>query len=200
MYKKFILSVFSICLIILTFNNVNSQNIGDSDIEYVVRKSNLIVHGKVVDSFSYWNPDKSTILSDLEVEIYSFYKGKLSTSTVTIQLIGGTLDNISTFIAGGSNFEVGEEIFLFLKPPLKEVPTNLKHKYHLTSLISGKYSVRSNSNNEKLVFRNNSTVQLLQKQNRKDPSPATITSEGVPIEEFIKQINRVIKNKYERGS
>jgi hypothetical protein len=69
-------------------------------IEELDSSSTNIIIGKFTNIRSFWNSDHSTILTNVQVEVNLNLKGEIIERYITIQLLGGRIDNISTILVG----------------------------------------------------------------------------------------------------
>jgi len=82
-------------------------------------QNQLIVYGRVLDIYSYWNAEHSMILTDVRVRPNQVLKGDRVAREVTFTLLGGTVGEITTLIIGGPELVPGSDYVLFLnKEPL----------------------------------------------------------------------------------
>jgi hypothetical protein len=74
-----------------------------------------VVLGEVVDAVSYWNQDRTFILTDVRIAPVETIKGQ-SEGELTVTLLGGTVDDLTTLIVGGAELIPGLSYVLFLNP------------------------------------------------------------------------------------
>jgi len=176
--------------LVLVSNILFASDTKELSIKEITSLSDNVVHGKVISIISYWNYSKTTILTDVEVEIVTVYKGNLDKKKNTIiQLLGGTIDDISTIIIGGANFKINEEVILFLKTPqIINLDIN-KQKHHIIALAQGKYSVKMDKlNNTKVAYRSSFEMDDYPESNF---NPQTRIKREFNLKEFIKQIKNI---------
>lgn len=80
--------------------------------ELVVANDTVVV-GEVLDAKSYWNADKTFILTDVRVAVADAAKGTPG-SEVTVTLMGGKVGDTTTLIVGGAQLVPGSAYVLFL--------------------------------------------------------------------------------------
>lgn len=85
-----------------------------ASLETLVDDHEMILVGEVVDAFSYWNDDGSFILTDLTVVPEKVFKGEARSESVTVTVMGGTVDELTTLIVAGANLAPGNSYLLFL--------------------------------------------------------------------------------------
>lgn len=62
-------------------------------IEEKVGGSSLIVEGKVVDKYSFWNPSHTMIFTSNKIEVYKVFKGSLVENFIEVVTHGGAVGN-----------------------------------------------------------------------------------------------------------
>jgi hypothetical protein len=85
-----------------------------SGLERLTRDNSSILRGQVTSIRSYWNADRSFILTDVTVSPSRWWKGAQSSGSVTFTVMGGTVGETTTLIIGGPEFEPGSEYVMFL--------------------------------------------------------------------------------------
>jgi hypothetical protein len=74
-----------------------------------------IVVGKVLESHSYWNPERTFILTDARIATGEVLKGRAGGDLeITVTLLGGSVDDRTTLIVGGAQLQPGRSYVLFL--------------------------------------------------------------------------------------
>jgi hypothetical protein len=73
-----------------------------------------VVYGRVLDIHSYWNADRSMIMTDVRVRATQVLKGDKAAREFTFTMLGGTVGDITTLIIGGPELAPGSEYVLFL--------------------------------------------------------------------------------------
>lgn len=83
-------------------------------LEELVAQNRTIVLGEVVDTVSYWNDEGTFILTDVHIRTDEVLKGNTEGSMLTVTLMGGTVDDVTTLIVGGAELIPGGSYVLFL--------------------------------------------------------------------------------------
>lgn len=122
-----------ILFLILPFS-IESTTMLYKNFEDLSKESSLIIKGTVIDIQCEWNPEHTLIISYITVGIKEQYKGSQYKQTVMIKQLGGELDGYFTKVIGAPEFEVGEEVVLFLKPSENGF-------YHVHGMFQGKYKI-----------------------------------------------------------
>jgi hypothetical protein len=84
-------------------------------LDELVASNERVVLGEVVDAVSYWNQDKTFILTDVSIAPAETIKGKAE-GELTVTLLGGTIGDLTTLIVGGAELIPGRSYVLFLNP------------------------------------------------------------------------------------
>jgi hypothetical protein len=84
-------------------------------LDELVASNERVVVGEVVDAISYWNEDKTFILTDVRITPAETIKGKAE-DDLTVTLLGGTIGDLTTLIVGGAELIPGRSYVLFLNP------------------------------------------------------------------------------------
>ncbi len=83
------------------------------DIGELTSESNRIIIGDVVDVTSFWNPEHALIKSRIVIEVDVYLVGE-GTGIETLEMSGGTVDDISLRVSVLPMFETGDHVLLFL--------------------------------------------------------------------------------------
>lgn len=126
-------------------------------LEDLVATNGTVVVGQVTDARSYWNKDKTFILTDVRVSVNEVVKGNLQDQEITVTLMGGRVGDLTTLIIGGAELLPGKSYLLFLNeenlPGKKQVQTVRDHCQGAFDLVIGKDGLRaiSQANRHPLV-------------------------------------------------
>jgi hypothetical protein len=82
-------------------------------LDELVASNERVVLGEVVDAISYWNEDKTFILTDVRITRAETIKGKAE-DDLTVTILGGTIGDLTTLIVGGAELIPGRSYVLFL--------------------------------------------------------------------------------------
>ncbi len=106
-------------------------------LEALAAANGTVVVGEVLDAYSYWNDEKSFILTDVRIATSQVLKGAAA-SELTVTLMGGQVGETTTLIIGGATLVPGRAYVLFLNeenlPGAKSVLTVRDH-------VQGAYDV-----------------------------------------------------------
>jgi hypothetical protein len=84
-------------------------------LDELVASNERVVVGEVLDAVSYWNQDRTFILTDVRIAPAETIKGK-NERELTVTLLGGTVGGLTTLIVGGAELLPGRSYVLFLNP------------------------------------------------------------------------------------
>jgi hypothetical protein len=94
---------------------------------------------------SSWNAAHTQILTDVYVRASQYVKGG-GPGTVHLQLLGGTVGEITMAVLGQADFTPQEDVFLFLTPAWESDPFPVVQGEH------GKFSVRIDARSGRKVL------------------------------------------------
>ena len=83
------------------------------DIQSLKKQSVAVVHAKVVDMRSYWDPTGSVIFTDVTLDV----KGRLLGSgadQIVVRVPGGTVGDFTSVMDGAPQFAVDDEVVAFI--------------------------------------------------------------------------------------
>lgn len=84
-------------------------------IDELVATNQRVVVGEVTGATSYWNEDKTFILTDVKIAPDETLKGRRE-KEITVTLLGGRVGELTTLIVGGAELVPGRSYVLFLNP------------------------------------------------------------------------------------
>lgn len=80
---------------------LGATTLARTGLDELVAGNDRVVVGEVVDAISYWNEDRTFILTDVRVAPTETIKGKAK-GELTLTLLGGTVGDLTTLIVGGA--------------------------------------------------------------------------------------------------
>ncbi len=105
--------------------------------------SSDIISGAVTSKESWWNEDKTFIFTTISVQVNELLKGTLAVaSTVEVVVPGGEVGEIGLGVEHAAQFEVGEEVIVFLTLSEDGI-------YEVTAWEQGKYTLENGQVKEK---------------------------------------------------
>lgn len=73
------------------FKEIRSQGLYEVPLEEKIKNSSVIIEGKVVLQFSFWNDQRTMIYTSNKIEVFKIFKGNLSTDTIEVLTQGGSV-------------------------------------------------------------------------------------------------------------
>ena len=80
----------------------------------LTRHAAVIVEGRVTAVSSAGSADKSQIHTRVTIDVNAYHKGRSGKGPFELSLLGGSVDDVSLFIVGQPEFQIGDEVFLFV--------------------------------------------------------------------------------------
>lgn len=102
-------------------------------VEDLARGSDAVIRGRVVKQSSHWSSDHRRILTDVEVETSSVWRGS-APSRVTVVVPGGVVGDVGQRADGAPTLSDGEDVALFLEKAGDG-------RYRVHGLGQGKFSI-----------------------------------------------------------
>jgi hypothetical protein len=102
----------------------------------LVEDSDLVVRGEVEDRRTFEDDERGEVFTRTTIEISKTYLGD-DRGKVTVEQFGGTLDGTTHRIPGDAEFEVGEDVIVFLA----ENRGSGSSPYYLVGLAQSKFDV-----------------------------------------------------------
>ncbi|HAA57635.1 MAG TPA: hypothetical protein DCE42_22905 [Myxococcales bacterium] len=135
----------------------------------MVRHSNLIVTGTITKrSARYVGKRNKHIVTDVQVNVSRFLKGRTATRTLKVRRMGGKIGNINTHVHSENSFRVGERVLLYLVAARPTPFDKAPDYYYVTSMSHGRYTIKHDPHTKQVV--------LLRPQDR--PTQLTRTAKG----------------------
>lgn len=103
-------------------------------IETLGSESPVVVRGEVTDVRTFWNEDRTRILTETTVRVDERFKGPASREVRIVQL-GGELEGVRMTVAGALEWIPGEEVVLFLED-------SLPGRYRVAGFSQGRFDVQ----------------------------------------------------------
>lgn len=105
-------------------------------------QSEVVVRGHVGDVRSYWNEDRTRILTEVEVQVDEPYKGAPSARVQIVQM-GGVVDGVRMTVHGLPDWQRDEEVLVFLEQ-------SLPGKFRVSGFSQGKFDLQRDSQSGEL--------------------------------------------------
>lgn len=128
----------------------------------LLASSQAVVQGKVLDVRSYWNEDRTAIVSEARVLVEDLIAGE-APSVVVVKTFGGQVGDYAIVAHGFPTFEAGADVLLFLAPEGEDFRVN---GYRL-----GHFRVRDTAKGRLAVPTLEDGVRLFTRDGRLAPRP-----------------------------
>lgn len=155
-------------------------------LENLVERSELIVHGRCLRTWSAWDADRQSIWTHGEIEIQSSLKGG-GTTTVVVSEPGGRAGGLEMAIEGVPQYQPGEEVVVFLyRTPIGYLRAR--------GLGQGKYRVTSDPGGTQRRVRLILDGVSLVNSPAASPLPSTQLRplDGAPLGEFLSRVRGLV--------
>lgn len=126
-------------------------------LDSLVAGNATVVVGEVVDAHSYWNDEHTFILTDIRIKAAEVLKGDRRETELTVTLMGGSVDDLTTLIVAGAQLIPGRSYLMFLNeddvPGVRQVLTVRHHAQGVFDVVRGRDGWRaiSQANRHPLV-------------------------------------------------
>lgn len=118
-----------------------------ASLEDLVASNRTVIVGEVREAYSYWNEDRTFILTDVRIAAKDVLKGNPRTRELTVTVLGGTVEGLTTLIVGGADLVPGKSYVLFVDednlPGVKAVPTVRDHSQGVFEIVRARDGVRA---------------------------------------------------------
>lgn len=132
------------------------------DTAEMVKRSDRIVRGHVVDRRARWDDAHERIYTDVTIRVDESYKGK-GGQMMVVRRLGGTVDGIGMRTIGEVEFDAGEEVFLFVRRVGPEI-------YQVVGLSQGKLHIARDKSGARAIL-NTSGAALVTPDGKAAPAP-----------------------------
>lgn len=157
-------------------------------LDELVASNQRVVLGEVVDAVSYWNEDKTFILTDVRIAPDETIKGKPE-GLLTVTLLGGSVGDLTTLIVGGAELVPGRSYLLFLNPEklpgARQALTLRDHSQGAFEIVEKKGELRAISQA--------SRHPLVPDRNGRIDAPGGV--EGLPLGTLIRNLRDTVKRQ-----
>lgn len=113
----------------------------------LVAGNRTIVVGTVRSARSYWNEEHNFILTDVRLDVEEVLKGDAKERDLTITILGGTVDDLTTVIVGGAELVAGKSYVLFLDrgdlPGVRNARTVRAHSQGVFEIVNTRDGLRA---------------------------------------------------------
>ena len=115
--------------------------------EDLIKRSDVIIVGKVGQKISEWNEDKSRIQTSVSISVDQTIKGSAAGNTITVVIPGGEVDGVGEWYSHTARFSDDEDVVVFAEQ-------DQKGRYRVSGGDQGKISVRRDKTTGALMIPN----------------------------------------------
>jgi hypothetical protein len=154
-------------------------------VEELADRADVIVHATCTDVRGRETADG--VVTDVELKVVEGLKGATAGAPFTFTTYGGATETRGTFIAGSPQFQVGEELLLFL-----DRPNRVGYRMAI-GMSQGKYTIREDAG-RKVASRNLAGLVFV------DPRTGEVEDAGPEQGVDLGELLQTIKNTLARSS
>lgn len=130
----------------------------------LLASSQAVVHGKVLDVRSFWNEDRTVIVSEARVLVDDLLAGQ-APNVVVVKTFGGQVGDFGVVAHGFPSFQAGAEVLLYLAADGED--------YRVTGYRLGQYRIRDTAKGRLAVPTLEEGVRLFTPAGELAPRPRT---------------------------
>jgi len=113
-YRLWRRGLLALVVVVAAFVPASATTLVRMGLEDLVAANASVVRGRVLDVQSRWNDDHTFMLTDVRFAADDVLKGARGNKEITITIMGGTIDDLTTMIVAGPELLPGREYVLFL--------------------------------------------------------------------------------------
>lgn len=181
-------NLFLLVLVMWIAAPLGATTLVRTGLDELVAGNERVVVGEVVDAVSYWNEDRTFILTDVRVAPTETIKGRAE-GELTLTLLGGTVGDLTTLIVGGAELVPGRSYVLFASP--KELPS-ARQALTLPDHCQGAFEIATKGGKLRAVSQA-SRHRLV--PDGKGLSDAPGGTEGIPLDALLESLRGTVKRQ-----
>lgn len=139
--------------LVLVRDTADAGTVRPMNLQQMTDRADMIFTGRVVGKRAEWNAERTRIYTYVTLEVERYLKGGNESHIATIRLLGGQVGRYLARVPGAPSFAVGEDVLLFCAGDRARIPSVL-------GLSLGKFTITDNSNGERFIERDISTLML----------------------------------------
>ena len=155
-------------------------------LDTLVAGTRAVILGEVVDATSYWNADRTFILTDVRIAVHEVFKGERSDQELTITIMGGQVGDLTTLVVGGPELIPGSSYILFLD---EERLPGLERALTVRHLCQGVFDLRIGRDGLRAVSQAKGQLLLPDRDGFLD---APGGEEGLPLSAMTQSIRKAV--------
>lgn len=157
-------------------------------LDELVAHNQKVIVGEVLGARSYWNEDKTFILTDVRIAPDETIKGKAEKELV-VTLLGGSVGDLTTLIVGGAELLPGRSYVLFLNP--EKLP-GTRQALTLPDHCQGAFEIIDRQGELRAVSQANRHALTPDRKGRRDVPGGT---EGFPLDTLLESLRGAVKRQ-----
>jgi hypothetical protein len=161
-------------------------------LDELVAANRTIVVGEVLDANSYWNENHTFILTDVRIAMHDVLKGDVAERELTVTLMGGEVDELTSLIVGGPELNPGNSYVLFLH---EEKLPGVERALTVRDLCQGAFDIRMGHDGLRAVSQANRHPLL---PDRKGYTDAPGGLEGMTLNAMMQSIRETVSRQRSR--
>lgn len=174
----------ALALLVLIASPALSTTVLRFSVEELADRADVIVHATCTDVRGRETPDG--VVTDIELQVIDAVKGATAGATFKLTTYGGSTGTRGTFIAGSPQFQVGEELLVFL-----DRPNRVGYRMAI-GMSQGKYTIREDAG-RKVASRNLAGLVFV------DPRTGEVEEAGPEQGVDLGELLQTIKNTLARS-
>lgn len=147
MGKRWLRAVFTFIIAAGVAAPSSATTLVRAGLERLVADNETVVIAEVREAHSYWNEDHTFILTDVRLAATEVLKGDPRDTELTITILGGSVDDLTTLIVGGAELTPGKSYVLFLNeddlPGVQGVRTVREHSQAVFDIVKARDGMRA---------------------------------------------------------
>jgi hypothetical protein len=168
--------IMGTAMVVSVSHRATSLTVEKISLQKLTDDAALIVHGRVLSSFSQW--EDGNIYTYTAVKVSQTLKGPAD-GTITVKHMGGRVGDIAEEIPGAPTLLRGEEVVLFL--------VYWKENYWVHSIVLGKFSVVEEQG-MKMAVNDLNNVGLIDPTNGREVTDAEQKVNAFPLGAFLSRV------------
>ena len=163
-------------LAILSASLAGATTVQKFSLQDLAKKSETIAMARVDDVSARWDENHKEIYTYINLKVLDGVKGSRKDDVLTIRQLGGSVDNLISYVPGMPAFARGEEVVVFLSPK------DRAGYPWVMGLQQGKYSVSTDANGFKKVWNDVSELKTVAPNGQAEEATAAAAQ---PLNSFL---------------
>lgn len=168
----------------LLVSGVEATTVKQLSLEQMARGSHRIMLGRCVSQETYWNKNRTRILTATRFAVTEDLKGEFR-ETATVVTVGGTMDGLTLVVSGTPSFREQEEVLLFLE-------AGKSGNWILMGLSQGMFRITADRRGVRTAHHASSGLHLI--PGRPESSSPTPIPNRVELDRLLSRIRQLVAN------